>query len=483
MTLRCLYAAMTAVVLTAAMPREGRAQVYPVSWIPAQEMQIFPVPRTPLQEVPGSPQTQTPLEPWRILPGSALVARQVSAPPAPPAPPEPPAPIEVPPPPPPPPISPQSPIPEQLPAPTQQPPTQPPGPLQPQPQPPAPTVPPLPPVPPPIPFSDLQATSGNPSGDLAPAVGSTCPTAAEPAGCCWQFDAGAEATLLFPVHQSTVASAAISSWPTQFGVAAVESLHYGPRVWIGASRCDWGIRARYWQQSDAGDRLDPLVGPPDTSGFISDQAFQAYTVDFEVTRRWCFDDGCRLMLAAGFRYASFQDLAFVHVSGTDGAPIAAVADASALAITEFDAPGFEINLSGVRPIQRFDCSTLSCFWSLQGSYHSGDIVNTAQTTVNAYDPGLGSADRVDLAAARSSTQLLIGDIQLGLQWEGRLRCSPAVPFARIAFEYQYWTAQSGSAVVASLAQVNNTGGIATAAAGPDLEMSLIGMTLGAGITW
>jgi hypothetical protein len=227
-----------------------------------------------------------------------------------------------------------------------------------------------------------------------------------------------------------------------------------------------------------------LVFGDDTRGFLSDGGVETYAVDAEITRNFCCSDGWDFDVAFGFRYASLEDLAHVSLTGTDGRILPTIALADATSITEFYGPGITAAFGGDKAIYRSCCSQLKLFWTVRGSIVWGDITSSTQTAVTVVDPfPTGYADRVDFALARTEDEMLIGELQVGLQWEHQLRCTPAAAFARIAFEYQYWDADGGWAETQSLASVNATSAIASASAGPDIELEMIGFTLGAGLTW
>jgi hypothetical protein len=52
-----------------------------------------------------------------------------------------------------------------------------------------------------------------------------------------------------------------------------------------------------------------------------------------------------------------------------------------------------------------------------------------------------------------------------------------------AFEGQWWDCDGGLAFTESAGLVNNLGGGAQASSGPNVELQMIGFTLGAGLNW
>ena len=304
-----------------------------------------------------------------------------------------------------------------------------------------------------------------------------------PRPCGWQAIFGVETTFLVPNREGSLAQVTVASPTDAFSTIAEENMHYGPRVWLGAKHGYWGVLARFWHQNDAGYEFDPVVGPGDR-GFTSESGLETYTVDVEVTRSFCCTDAWSFDLALGFRYASLEDLAYLSVTSLDTALPPAVVLASATAITEFDGPGITFACGGDRPIHSFCNSCVKVFWKTRGSVMWGDMTSSAQTAVTVIDfNAAGFADRIDLALAQTEDELFIGEFQAGLRWEHELKCMPALAFAHIAFEYQYWDADVGWAQTQSQAIVNANSGTATAIAGPDVEMSLVGFNLGAGLVW
>ena len=66
---------------------------------------------------------------------------------------------------------------------------------------------------------------------------------------------------------------------------------------------------------------------------------------------------------------------------------------------------------------------------------------------------------------------------------GRFHAGTTGHFISGAFEYQWWDADGGVAIVQSTATANEHSAFASALAGPDIEVSMVGFSLGGGLTW
>ncbi|MBC8873815.1 MAG: hypothetical protein H8E44_30615 [Planctomycetes bacterium] len=299
----------------------------------------------------------------------------------------------------------------------------------------------------------------------------------------WQCIFGAETTFLVPSRQGSLAQATVAAPASSFSTIADENMRFGPRFWLGTKYGDWSVLGRFWHQNDAGYDFDAVVGGGDR-GFTRESLLETYVVDVEVMRSVCGTGAWSFDLGLGFRYVSLEDLAHLSVTSLDTAVPPAVVLATATAITEFDGSGITLSLGGDRPIYRASNSNVKLFWKTRTSLMWGDMTSSAQTAVSVTDfnaPGFDS--QLDLAVAATNDELMIGEVQAGLRWEHDLRFMPAVAFAHIAFEYQYWDADVGWARAQSQASVAANAGTATAFTGSDLEMNLVGFNMGAGLVW
>jgi hypothetical protein len=96
----------------------------------------------------------------------------------------------------------------------------------------------------------------------------------------------------------------------------VDSMYVSPRIWLGIQGCCWGANVRYWHLQASEGAYDPSIGGlgawddydcgrPDL-GFFTCNRLEAYTVDLEITRRFCLHD-CWMQAAFGVRHAEIQN--------------------------------------------------------------------------------------------------------------------------------------------------------------------------------
>jgi hypothetical protein len=94
-----------------------------------------------------------------------------------------------------------------------------------------------------------------------------------------------------------------------------------------------------------------------------------------------------------------------------------------------------------------------------------------------------AASTIDAAfVSDNSTSMYIVETQLGAQWEHELRCMPANAFVRVAAEYQFWNLDAGLTESFSTAFTPGAAASASAESG-DFDLSLLGFTIGTGLTW
>lgn len=299
------------------------------------------------------------------------------------------------------------------------------------------------------------------------------------------FVFGSEITCLGPDRDGVYSTVSIASPVDEFTAASDNNMEFGPRIWFGLQKGCWEVLGRFWYLGGIENNADPLeIGTGDTRGLLIDSDIEAYTVDVEAIRHFCCAEYWDLYVGCGYRYASLEDVAYVTGTGADGNLVPGVIHATAFAHNEMAGSGFLVSFGGSRPVHCFCCSTLDFFWGLRGSLNWGGIRSTAQTTVTVIDPNApGAATRFDSATASTGDELFIGQLQVGMRWTHALRCAPAIAYCHIAFEYQWWDADGSLAMVESVAGVNDNVGRALANAGPNVELSLVGLTLGSGLMW
>jgi len=324
--------------------------------------------------------------------------------------------------------------------------------------------------------------------------GDCCP----PHGCPVIFNGEVEASFLYMDVDGTQAAGSLDAPSIPLGAFFVaddagldDELTVVPRVWLHAQKCEWGIGGRLWYLGDSESDFTPLnLLNLNIIGNYNMERLHAWTGDAEVTYSWhrsaahhygVFGNSS-FQLGMGVRHAEYENdsLILANASFTD-----AIAHSSAVAKTDFEGTGIT---SGIRGTV-FLGGRVSLFWGVRGSVIWGDLTTLSQTAATAIydvDPAAGA---INSAGTESDEELFIGEAQLGIQWEHRLKCVPATAFFRVAGEYQYWDIDSAAfSATDSTVQVDILGGpdaiIAAAesrAEAPRLE--LYGLSIATGFTW
>ena len=315
------------------------------------------------------------------------------------------------------------------------------------------------------------------------------------------WTAGVEATFLNPDLNSEGTSFLVeetayerSDWISTAS-DDIDSMYVSPRVWLGVQGCKWGANVRYWHLQAGEGSFDPSIGPVEdpwdwgswlNTGYSSCNNLEAYTIDFEITRRFCYND-CWMQASAGIRHAEiWQDESIWGAAITDDSLLFGHARANRMS----RGTGLVFGLYGRKPI--FPCSCVNWFYNVRWSAMWGPTETSAETGVllgvTNDDPGVvATAGSVNAASTTVDDNLFIGEIQLGVEWNYALQCLPANAFFRAAIEYQRWDGGLGYSSAFSFASVTVDDELTTysetnaAAATPELD--LVGITLGTGLTW
>jgi hypothetical protein len=355
----------------------------------------------------------------------------------------------------------------------------------------APTPPPLPrviPVPPTAPTSP-SAPAGN-SELKTPNVMDGCAcgcggeaTCSAEAYCCRHLYASAEVVWLAPCENQRSGSFDIFNinnnvvYDASAASAANEGLVATPRLTVGIQGECWGVQARYWRMSEPNTQntIDLASG----QGMIASAGFFAETLDVEVTRLLCLCD-TQSIFTFGACYAQLNQSVGLYANQFEAGDFYS---GSVLSGVEFAGAGLTSSLSGYKPV---GCGNFNLFYGLRASIlWDGNASNYVQTRADYESPVNGFSQAFNAARAGDSSNLFIGEIQLGGQWNFALKCLPAEAFIRLAFEYQYWAVNdSGDARALSFAGPLN-GAFAGVAAGrsSDAFVNLVGFSVGTGITW
>lgn len=294
-------------------------------------------------------------------------------------------------------------------------------------------------------------------------------------GCRFQPFVGVEATYLKADLHGGVSSAVVNG--TESGSNQAEGFYAGPRVWAGVRDCNSPLFAQvqYWQLN--GNDTRPLNGPT-FGGAVGTLSVQ--TFDFEVGSIFHIDSICTDgFVTFGGRHVEWDTSS--QVSGSQLQAIDQFASATATGLSSFSGTGLTFSYQLKRQIA---CTNWSLFASNRYSWIWGEDNNSAISSASAFSPGANSG-AVNGALGSGSSQLWIAEFQVGTQWQRRLQCINANAFVRIAFEYQFWDANSdsqataGSFAVAGPPPVSSS---AIASSGP-LGMTLYGVALSTGLTW
>ena len=319
---------------------------------------------------------------------------------------------------------------------------------------------------------------------------------------CLFWVAGVEATFLSPDLNSDGVSFEVEEIDDQrddvFSTESTDtdSLYMSPRVWLGIQGCCWGVNLRYWHLQASEGQYDPSIGSLNTwdgydcgepdVGFFTCSRLEAYTVDLELTRRFCLND-CWMQASVGVRHAEiWANEGITGLAFTDEGLLNGFGRANRMS----RGTGFLLGLYGRKPI--FPCSCVNWFYNARWSALWGPTQTSAETfaAVQASDPDfVASAASVNGAYTTIDDTLFIGEIQLGLEWDYCLCCLPANAFFRVAVEYQRWDGGRGLSASDSFAGitidqgVDPTSIVTTTASADEPQMDLLGFTIGTGLTW
>lgn len=324
-------------------------------------------------------------------------------------------------------------------------------------------------------------------------------------GCCpppghpCVFNAEVEASILFMnldgnTTQGSMASPNVPVFAT-FSSADPnldDDVTLTPRIWLHCQKGCWGVGTRIWYLSDWRSEFTPLnLLQLNIIGDYSTENVRAWNSDLELTYSFHKDSchhcphlgGFGVQFGVGVRYANFENQAVsLGAARLDDA----IVNTTAVAATEFDGVGITGGIRGTKCLWH----NVSLYVNARYSHLFGDVLARSQASASAVN-GIDAAADVFSAGARSDEELLIGEFQVGLQWEHELRCIPANCFFRVAGEYQYWDLRS-DIFAQSNAQVQidvlpaGPGQVAIAtsessAIAPQLD--LFGLSIAAGLTW
>ncbi|MEM7479319.1 MAG: hypothetical protein AAF483_30415 [Planctomycetota bacterium] len=254
-----------------------------------------------------------------------------------------------------------------------------------------------------------------------------------------------------------------------------------PRLTLGRQfRNGWGLQARYWDLNvvDGNGFAGPFAGvgvPPSLELLGGVDSVQAYTIDVEATKCVCIR-GRRMLGTFGVRHGALEhrttQSAFGVDTGLDNFVLSAVNE------NAFHGTGVTYSLMGTRPLSS-KCFSLYAGGRLSHLFGEGrSISNTSAIVASPF----GTAASTNGAVAFDDEILTIFESQVGLQWARCLLDCRAKCFARIGFEYQYWTADDNLSTATSFA-AGPAGGASVSATSADFDTHFVGLGFSTGFAW
>ncbi len=258
---------------------------------------------------------------------------------------------------------------------------------------------------------------------------------------------------------------------------------YAPRLWVGRRLGEsWAVQGRYWNLSQNDARrpaINPAIPPVGTNFATYTEAdrLEAYTIDLDVVRSsyyevWKFDT------FFGARHASFGIDSQLHGFGvftTGNFTDLFLANGSS-----FDGTGVTYGLAARR---RLANTHAHLYVSAARRF---DGANRFVRSFGGNDCKLANAPLVGAATvtrANADADMYMAEIQLGIEWNYRLRSLPANFFFRTAYEYQDWNIKApptgGAGFGGTIGEVT-TSSFASAGIG---DMQLNGVAIATGLTW
>lgn len=324
-----------------------------------------------------------------------------------------------------------------------------------------------------------------------------------PCACLHAFHVEAEAAVLLPSISGNFASGSMASTAVPFNTvfnsedAEIEDdVFMAPRIILHATSGHWGLATRFWYLGMSDVEVTPLdLLTLNILGQYSEERVQSWTGDVEATYTWHLNY-CHVhpvswsfQTSVGVRYAEFEHDAVSVGSAVMGN---ALATTGAIAHTYFDGVGVTGGFRGQRvlwpSVLLHYNAELAFVWSLRGSIVRGDLESTAMTSATLLGTATG-ATSINSAGATDDTDLNIGEIQVGFQWQQNLQCMPARWFVRVAAEFQHWDfdselgAISNSTVQIAVDPPPEVAQAIADAHATSPEVDLVGISIAGGLIW
>ena len=287
-----------------------------------------------------------------------------------------------------------------------------------------------------------------------------------------------------PVQTFQVQDAGGTVTPTATGLDA-DQFVFTPRITIGQQLANgWGFQARYWELNASDGNgfggIFPNPATPSISLISGVESVEAYTVDLELTKCFCFR-GQNILGTFGVRHGALEHSTAAAAFGQGFNPV--TPDnyfLSALSDREFHGTGITYSLSGIRNISR--CRSLSLYGGARLSHLFGTNQASAVTTSLLGSTLGGTAFSTNGAIASNNDALFIAETNAGIQWAHCLKRCNAECFARLGVEYQYWNAGNvGAAAISATGTPGSLGAVTSTAA--NLETHFIGLGFSTGFSF
>ncbi len=297
--------------------------------------------------------------------------------------------------------------------------------------------------------------------------------------------ASVEATFFWPQFNREFLRTTVNSATANLDLASTAALNSvdggylaAPRLTLGVQGCCWGLVGRYWYASPWASSYTPSNPALAPAGVRLFDDFRAYTLDLELQRRFYLGSWTGYGLF-GVRYAFVENDRTLDVTNLS---LGETITTSSFAGQQFSGTGITFGFWGTRPI----CcdSPLNFFVANRYSVLWGNGNAASENTTSVMNDVNGFATSTNGALAAAPGDMFIAEVQLGLQWEAQLKCFPGRAFVRSAVEWQYWDTNAGVFAASDAVASVGAGGNATASSSAgDMLFDLIGVNLGAGITF
>ncbi len=318
-----------------------------------------------------------------------------------------------------------------------------------------------------------------------PAAATCCPTdvscETSHCGCEPYWIVGVEAVWLSPQQQnSSLVNYSLSddgALVTSLRGPIASGLFITPRLSLGFQGEKWGIQTRYWRMNESGTTIvPPEAGVANGFSYFSSCIFKAETVDVEATRLFYWRDTTNV-LSFGVRYGQLNQGSSLSVSNesADGVIMSMVSSQR-----NFSGPGLTCGLTGLKPLMG---RNFNLFYSVRGSIlWDGSARKSIEIgSINVGDDA--SIIPVTCGEVLCHSDMFIGEMQIGAQWNFELCNHCADAFFRFALEYQYWKANQTSDMGFAINNTANDHQVIASTRTDIPRVDLIGFTVATGFTW